>query len=82
MAISPLERRIPKSNKAYPEQGDVETVSRHRALAIGGAISACVEAFKNNYADIMKGDFPIALIEASSSAKEFKEIKMSRRAGS
>ncbi len=73
--ISLLERLIPESNKAYPEQGAAETVSRHRALAIRGAISACVEAFKNNYADIMKGDFPVALIEASSSAKEFKKIK-------
>ena len=66
---------ISKSNKTYPEGDEADIVSRYRAQAITGAISACVEAFKNNYADIMSGDFAISLIEASSLSKEFSAIK-------
>lgn len=75
LVISLLEKIAPKSNKVYPVQSETETLSRHRALAIRGAISACVEAFKDNYAAIMAGDFPTSLIEASSKASEINDIK-------
>lgn len=75
LVISLLEKLVPKSNKAYPDQSEAEIISRYRALAIRGAISACVQAFKDNYAEIMIGEFPISLVEASSKAHEFKEIK-------
>lgn len=77
--ISILEKLHPKSNKAYGNQGESETVSRHRALAIRGTISVCVEAFKKNYAQIMTGEFPMSLIEASTKADEFNEIKQIAR---
>jgi dGTPase len=73
--IGLLRKLAPKSNKAYPDQGEAESVSRHRALAIREAIPVCIEAFKDNYAAIMAGDFPISLIEASSKASVFKEIE-------
>jgi len=38
--ISLLEKIIPPSNKNYPSQNDQETVSRHRAQAISGAVFA------------------------------------------
>lgn len=70
-----LEGLIPKSNRAYQQQGEVNTISRYRALAIGGTIEACVDAFKNSYAEIMMGEFPISLIDASGKAAEFKSIR-------
>lgn len=73
--MSLLEKIAPKPNKAYPDHGEAETVSLCRALAIGGAISACVEAFKDNYAAIMTGNFPISLVEASRKAGEFQQIR-------
>ncbi|AKH44047.1 dGTPase [Altererythrobacter atlanticus] len=73
--IELLEGLISSSNKAYPEQSKAETVSRHRALAIRGAIKSCVEAFKENYKAIMAGSFPISLVDAASVKDSFKEIK-------
>lgn len=72
--ISLLEKIIPPSNKNYPSQNEQETVSRHRAQAISGAVFACVEAFKTNYAAIMAGDFSLSLVEASSKAGELSAI--------
>jgi dGTPase len=66
---------VPQSNKAYPDSDKADLVSRYRAQAITGAITACAEAFKENYPDIMNGNFAISLIEASSLSKEFKAIK-------
>jgi dGTPase len=74
MVISLLEELVPRSNRNYPEQSKTRTVSRYRALAIGGTIQECVEAFKNNYTEIMAGELPISLIEASGKASEFKAI--------
>jgi len=73
--IGLLEPLLTKSNKSYPDRAEAETVSLYRALAIRGAIAACVEAFKANYAAIMTGDFPISLVEASAKAREFGQIK-------
>jgi dGTPase len=75
LVINLLEGLIPSSNKAYPEQSEADTVSRHRALAIRGAIASCVEAFKENYEAIMAGAFPISLIDAASVKGPFKAIK-------
>ena len=48
--------------------------SASRAQAITGAVFACVEAFKTNYAAIMAGDFSTSLVEASSKAGELRAI--------
>ncbi|MEJ8474978.1 dGTP triphosphohydrolase [Roseibium algae] len=53
-----------------------EAIALARALGIGNAIIACVEAFKENYAAIMDGTFSGALIDVSSKAGEFQEIKI------
>lgn len=52
-----------------------EQIGYLRALSIGRAISASVEAFKNNYSDIMNGDFSESLVEVSSKKSEFLQIK-------
>lgn len=75
LVINLLKELIPSSNKAYAEQSETDTVSRHRALAIRGAIAACVEAFKENYEAIMAGAFPISLIDAASVRGPFRAIK-------
>lgn len=75
LVIDLLKGLITNSNKAYPEQSEAETVSRHRALAIRSAIASCVEAFKENYDAIMAGAFPISLIEAASVKAPFGAIK-------
>lgn len=75
LVISLLERLAPTSNRSYPTQNESDVVSRCRALAIRGAISACVEAFKENYTEIMDGTFNNSLLEVSSKASEFKEIE-------
>ncbi len=66
---------LPPSNKEYSGQTNADVVSRYRAQAINGAISACIEAFKDNYDAIMSGEFAISLIEASRLAAKFKTIK-------
>nr|WP_312162184.1 dNTP triphosphohydrolase [Brevundimonas diminuta] len=73
--IEALTKLLPKSNKYYPKQENSETISRYRALAIRGAISSCVEAFKKNYDAIMEGTFHLSLIDASEKEKDFSEIK-------
>lgn len=75
LVVDLLAGLFPDSNKAYAKQSEADTVSRHRALAIRGAIAACVEAFKENYEAIMAGAFPISLIDAASVAGHFSEIK-------
>lgn len=73
--IALLERLITKSNKEYPQQDNVNTVSRYRALAIRDAISSCVEAFKDNYPAIMRGELSVSLVDVCHVAAPFKEIK-------
>ncbi len=77
--ISILEKIARKSNKSYPDQSEQDTISRYRALAISGAIEACVEAFKQNYEKIMAGTFSISLVDASRLAPLFTEIKILAR---
>ncbi|UKJ77892.1 dGTP triphosphohydrolase [Azospirillum brasilense] len=75
LVINLLKKLAPPSNEAYPDHSEADNVSRCRASAINGAISACVEAFKDNYTRIMDGSFSISLVEASIKAEEFNEIK-------
>lgn len=75
LVMNLLKGLIPSSNKAYPEQSEAEMVSRHRALAIRGAIASCVDAFKENYGAIMAGAFPISLIDAARVKAPFAAIK-------
>ncbi len=52
-----------------------ETIAYARALGVGNAIAACVEAFRQHHDAIMNGTFSDALIEVSSKAAEFDRIK-------
>ncbi|WP_417692303.1 dGTP triphosphohydrolase [Roseibium sp.] len=52
-----------------------EAISYARALGVGKAIRASVEAFETHYEAIMDGTFSEALIEVSSKADEFNAIK-------
>ena len=63
----------PSRNQA--DYTKLEKISYLRARAIGGAINACVQAFKDNYDSIMDGTFSDSLIGVSSKGKEFKKIK-------
>lgn len=63
------------SNLVREYQTDEECIAEMRARGIGAAIGACVEAFKDNYSEIMDGTFSSSLIEVSSKASEFNEIK-------
>lgn len=53
-----------------------ERISYARARAIGGAITACCEAFKDNYNDIMSGEFNDLLLRISQKSKEFERLKI------
>ncbi len=64
-----------RSSPQAHQEAEADRVSRARALAIGGAISACVEAFTENYHGIMAGTFNSSLIEESSQKKIFEEIE-------
>ena len=75
-----LKEFVPKSNRLYPEQGEANTISRYWAFAIGGTIQVCVEAFKNNYAKIMTGEFPISLIERRARRLSSRRYGMSAKA--
>lgn len=70
--LSPLRS---KPNISSDEQLDSERVSVMRAVGITASIDACVEAFKENYNEIMDGSFSGSLIEASEKEAEFAEIK-------
>lgn len=52
-----------------------EEIAYYRARAINSAIPACVEAFKENYYDIMTGEFSGALVDSSAHAAAFGEIE-------
>ena len=56
-----------------------DAIALVRALGIHGAIGASVEAFKNNYQDIMDGTFSDALIDVSCHRDIFKDIKTQAR---
>ena len=52
-----------------------EKIAYMRARGIGAAVTACVEAFKDNYDAIMDGTFSSSLIEVSSKKDIFFKIK-------
>jgi dGTPase len=54
---------------------EYEKISHFRAMAIGGAIAACVDAFVANYDAILGGTYSNDLIKDSSLAKDFARIK-------
>ena len=64
-----------QTNRDTAGMTQAEQIALLRALAIGSAISVCVEAFKENYAAIMDGTFSEALIDASARAEAFRAIK-------
>ncbi len=64
-----------KSNREHRFVSPAAEIAYMRARAVGGAITACVEAFKENYDALMAGTFSEALIEVSSKAAEFAAIK-------
>ncbi|SMX26666.1 Deoxyguanosinetriphosphate triphosphohydrolase [Pelagimonas phthalicica] len=58
---------------------EYEKISHYRALAIGGAIWACVEAFKANHDAIMNGTYSNDLIADSALGPAFARIKKTAR---
>lgn len=68
-----LEPLFGGTNRVFPSE--LEKISYYRARAINSAIPACVEAFKQNYAEIMAGQFSKSLVEVSTLKNEFQEIK-------
>ncbi|WP_346893098.1 dGTP triphosphohydrolase [uncultured Roseibium sp.] len=73
--IGHLEPVTGKSNQDLSDMAAPDRIAYARARGIGIAISACVEAFKENYAPIMDGTFSGALIDKSAKAEEFNNIK-------
>ena len=69
-ALKPIANPNNETDQYSPEQ----RISYYRAVAIGNAISSCVEAFKMNYKDIMAGQFNSSLVEASDLSQAFSEI--------
>lgn len=65
-----------RSNRSDDNRTHGELIAYMRARGIGAAIEACVEAFKENYDEIMAGTFSSSLIEVSSKSEEFQEIKV------
>jgi dGTPase len=62
-------------------QNEAEQIADLRARSIGSAVDACVEAFMENYDEIMQGTFSDDLISASSLGAVFSEIKKLAREG-
>ncbi|SIS85923.1 dGTP triphosphohydrolase [Insolitispirillum peregrinum] len=63
-----------RSNQSQGDRSEGEQIAYYRAKAIGVAINACIEAFMNNYDDIMVGSFSGSLINSSVIHEQFKEL--------
>lgn len=63
------------TNRDQSAYSDAERIAYLRARAIGGAVHACVEAFKTHHDAMLDGSFSSSLIETSSKADEFAAIK-------
>lgn len=61
-------------------QTAAEQIAHLRARSIGGAIGACVDAFRENYQAIMCGAFQGDLVGASHLAPVFREIRQTAQA--
>jgi dGTPase len=70
-----------KLNSDTTDQSEAEQIAYLRARSIGSAVDACVEAFMENYDEIMQGTFSDDLISASSLGAVFSEIKKLAREG-
>lgn len=64
-----------KTNRDQSTYTDFEKISYLRARAIGGAIAACVDAFKAHHDEILSGSYSGSLIGSSQKAREFSAIK-------
>ncbi|WP_247743445.1 dGTP triphosphohydrolase [Shimia sp. R10_1] len=64
-------------NKPNDQSGftEYEQISHLRAMAIGSAIGACVEAFKANYAAILSGQYSGELMDDSALGPQFRAIR-------
>lgn len=72
--LSHLQALFPKSNRDLSDRTDEELIAYARARSINTAIDSAVQAFIENYKDIMAGRFSKSLIEASDKAHEFQAI--------
>ncbi|WP_424942566.1 dGTP triphosphohydrolase [Aliiroseovarius crassostreae] len=70
--LDPIAFNTNRDQSAYT---DFEKISYLRARAIGGAIAACVEAFKTHHDAILAGTYSGSLIASSDKAREFAAIK-------
>lgn len=63
------------TNRDTSHYSDEERVSYLRARSIGGAINACIRAFKIHHDAILSGQFSGELIAVSGNAQDFAAIK-------
>lgn len=61
--------------EVYTDHTEYEQISHLRARAIGESMGACVEAFKENYDDIMSGTYSGELIDDSKLGGRFRAIR-------
>lgn len=64
-----------KPNRATDAMSKGEQIAMYRAMSIGAAIDSCLEAFKDNYKEIMNGSFSDSLIKSCQLREKFHEIK-------
>ncbi len=63
------------SNKDASDLSQAEHIAMLRALSIGAAVNACLEAFKTNYDAIMAGEFSGSLCAAGPMGPVFDEME-------
>lgn len=63
------------SNKDASDLNQAEHIAMLRAISIGAAVNACLEAFKTHYDAIMAGEFSGSLCDAGPMGPVFKEMK-------
>lgn len=73
--VSLLDPLAGPRNSGQEHRSEGEYVAYLRAIGIGAAIEACVEACKDNYSAIMDGSFSTSLIEGSRLAEPFAKLK-------
>ncbi|WP_406871207.1 dGTP triphosphohydrolase (plasmid) [Thioclava sp. 'Guangxiensis'] len=64
-----------KPNRGAQGMTQAEEIALLRALSIGRAIDSCLEAFKQNYGEIMGGTFGQGLVEAGRLGAQFAAIR-------
>jgi dGTPase len=63
------------SNKDASDLNQAEHIAMLRAISIGAAVNACLEAFKTNYDAIMAGEFSGSLCDAGTMGPVFNEME-------